>query len=402
MIELDISKPAYGMTIFEESEWLMENWFGGKKADELRVQRYLRTGSRTGGNVLEGLERQYGIIHKRHGRYPNLVLFKYNQISSPFAEQIVRECRGIILDESDNWNAVSMAFTKFFNYGEGHAAEIDWSTARVQEKLDGSLCVLYWYNGEWHVATSGTPDASGEVHSAGGTFAQYFWATFENEEWNLPVDETAKQYCFFFELTGPDNRVVVVHDRSELTLLGGRYLPTLQERPVEECARLFPDWRTVDEFPLTSFEDIAKSFETMSPLSQEGYVVVDAKFNRVKVKHPGYVALHHAKDGMTKKAFLEIVRSGETSEVLTAFPEFKPMFDEIKGKYDALLADVEREYAEIADIPVQKDFALKAVLTRCPGALFTVRAKKANSFREYFKDMRLENLADLLKLNDAA
>jgi tRNA splicing ligase len=52
---------------------------------------------------------------------------------------VVQECRGLILDESANWRIVAFPYTKFFNYGEEHAASIDWSTACVQEKLDGSL-----------------------------------------------------------------------------------------------------------------------------------------------------------------------------------------------------------------------------------------------------------------------
>ena len=46
--------------------------------------------------------------------------------------------------------------------GESSADAIDWSTARVMEKLDGSLATLYWYKGEWHVSSSGVPDASSE------------------------------------------------------------------------------------------------------------------------------------------------------------------------------------------------------------------------------------------------
>lgn len=96
--------------------------------NEMNVQVYLRSG---GG--LDGLTERYAIKATRSIVNSHLVLFKYNQIESPFAEPIVRECRGLILDESEGWCVVSRSFDKFFNHGEGHAAPIDWSSARVQE-----------------------------------------------------------------------------------------------------------------------------------------------------------------------------------------------------------------------------------------------------------------------------
>ncbi len=371
----------------------------------LTIQAWLRQPleNHTVEDQFAELKNAYAIKAKRHSRFPNLVLFKYDQIASPFSEQIVRECRGIILDESDDWRVISRAFDKFFNHGEGHAAAIDWSTARVQEKVDGSLCVLYPYAGEWHVATSGTPDASGEVHGRLMTFAELFWDTFKRQ--GLTAPDPRCRWCFSFELTSPLNRIVVPHADAKLTLLAARELTEQKEAPPDFAMIAFPlsaDVRVVRSFPLGSFEDIAASFAHISPLSQEGYVVVDAAFNRVKVKHPGYVALHHAKDGMGTKAFVEIARSGETSEVLTAFPEFKPMMEDAVARVGALVEKVTADYERLKDIEVQRDFAKEAVTTTCSSCLFALRAKKTGSVREYFKGMRLDALMSMLGYSSGA
>lgn len=71
-------------------------------------------------------------------RENGLALFKYNQIASDMSLKICQEARGIILYESD-WLVACRAFDKFFNWGESQAAEIDWSTARIQEKVDGCV-----------------------------------------------------------------------------------------------------------------------------------------------------------------------------------------------------------------------------------------------------------------------
>src|SRR4051812_7540092 len=121
----------------------------------LEVQKFLRS------HPLEDLTNRFAIQVKRHGRHPHLVLLKYNQINSPMGERIVEECRGLILDQERDWAIVSYPYMKFYNHGEPYAAPLDWSTARVYEKLDGSLIVLYHYAGEWQAATSGQADGLG-------------------------------------------------------------------------------------------------------------------------------------------------------------------------------------------------------------------------------------------------
>ena len=112
---------------------------------------------------MEALAETYAVKVVRHKTNPNLILFKYNQIASDMNLPIVQECQGVILDEADDWRVVGRAYSKFINYGEPNAAEIDWVTARVQEKVDGSLCMAFEYKGSWHVATTGSPDAGGPV-----------------------------------------------------------------------------------------------------------------------------------------------------------------------------------------------------------------------------------------------
>jgi hypothetical protein len=353
----------------------------------LVIQNFLRS-----GYSFDELSDKYAIDAKRHSVYNNLVLFKYNQIESDFSERIVRECRGIILDESNDWNVVSLAFTKFFNLGEPNAATIDWNTARVQEKVDGSLITIAPIYGEWNVATTGTPDANTPINDFGITFKQLFWDTFK---YQLPDPNCGM--CFFFELVSPYNRVVVRYTEPKLTLLGARNLITLQELTAQEAQAYIP-CPIVKEFPLNSFDACIASFDKMDPLEQEGYVVLDGSFNRVKIKHPKYVLLHHAKDGlMSNKSIVEIIRQGEMPEVLNAFPEYKPAFDEAQKRLDNLIATLEAEYDLIKDIPEQKAFALLAVKSKCSGALFSLRAKKVHSFRQYFAEMQIDNLVKLLQ-----
>lgn len=67
---------------------------------------------------------------------------------------------GTIVQKDSN-NIVCYPFSKFFNAGEHHAANLEWPTAVFTEKLDGSLIKLYFLeaDGQWVVATNNTIDA---------------------------------------------------------------------------------------------------------------------------------------------------------------------------------------------------------------------------------------------------
>ena len=282
------------------------------------------------GKSLEQLEDEFHIGATRHGKYPNLVLLKYSQIDSPMSERIVQECRGIILDEADNWKPVCVPYFKFFNHGDPKATLIDWKTATVYEKLDGSLVTLYWYDGAWQVSSSGMPDAAGATDS-GKTFAELFWETFNALGYRLP--SRGSDRCAMFELMTPYNRIIVPHKENRLVLHGLRDRVTLEESSPDVAAGL--GWEVVRRYPLDTIENVLASCETINPLECEGYVVCDARFNRIKIKSPQYVALAHVKDSMSVRRMIEIVRANESDEFLVYFPEFRPLYDAVRTKIDA-------------------------------------------------------------------
>lgn len=382
------------------------------------VVRFLRD-----GGTLDSLLTSRGITAKRHGAHPNVVLLKYNQIASPMLDPLVRECRGIILDEADGWRVASRSFDKFSNHGEPGAAEIDWSTAQVQEKVDGSLISVYAYRGAWHAATTGTPDGCGDVHGndASGmwspcegvrmpvpaTFADYFWQVLRTR-YAAPMFDAAPTYpwtafTWLFELTGPLNRVVVPHAEAKLTLLGARSTSTGSWLPLREASLMLGSGAppAVRSFPLQAVDDIVASFATLNPLAQEGYVVCDAAFNRIKVKHPGYVALHHAKDGLSVRAFVDIAKTGEVPEVIAAFPELKPQLDDVRTRFDALVAATEADFAEHRHRAPKKDFALAVKGRPTSAALFQMYDGKATTAREFYATRTADQLMPLLGLKAA-
>jgi hypothetical protein len=362
-------------------------------AMNLLVQDFLRTYGDDRQKALGALEAEYAVNAKFSERHPNLVLLKYDMIESQMGRPLVQECRGLILNSGDNWRIISFPFRKFFNYEEVHAAKLDWSTARVQEKLDGSLMVMYHYAGCWNVSTSGTPDASGRVGDNLCTFKELFWDTFDKME--FPLDMMDEEATYMFELTSPYNKVVVPHAESSLSLIGVNYCVNGDWE--EGFVREYPEFNPVREFKLTSIDSVVESFASIDGMRQEGYVVVDGNFNRIKVKHPRYVLIHHMKDGLAShRNLIAIVQNNETSEVESVFPELKGQFDSIRAKIKALRIELESCYNKISHIPLQRDFALEALKSPLPDALFRVRSGKITSFANYLEKLPSDQLAAVL------
>ncbi len=328
---------------------------------------------------------------KRHKLYPNLVLLKYDQIESKKNVPEIDECRGLILDEDNDYAVVSYPFKRFYNAHEGHAVAIDWESVTVQEKNDGSLCVLYWYDNKWNVQTSGTPDASGCVNDSNDTFHELFFNTWYALNYKLPVNTG---FCYIFELMTTDNQVIVRHEKPRIVYIGCRNLQTLEEwLPIPPS---LSNWEACKTYELSDMEAIEASLDGTSPVEREGVVCVDKNFNRIKIKSKAYVALHHLSDGLSSKRLLEIIRNSEDGEFISYFPRFKPEFDTLKEKYDALFLKIEQVWNGLNHDVDQKTFALGIKHLPFSSILFMLRAKKIDSIKHGLQQVALDSLTSWL------
>jgi len=340
------------------------------------------------------------------------VLFKYDMLDSPMGNPIVQEARGLILDRGANWRVLSWPFRKFFNMGEGHAAPLDLSTATVLEKVDGTCITLYHFDGSWRVQTLGMIDADGQVNNAfpPRTFAQLWKETLGPR----PMDESYfndvlhLDLTFTFELATQYNRIVTRYDRPRIVLLSVRDRSTLKELAnLDDIYAALHSVAPIIELPakyplaVTSLAEVA-TLAAALPQMSEGYVVVDAAFNRVKVKNPSYLALLHLKESSASsvKALVQLVLQNEGSEFLAYFPEFQEQYDRISVRVSAIKQRMKVLYEEIKGLEVQKDFALAVKASGVPfsGILFMLRSGKIKSVDEGFLRTDPKSVVEVLKL----
>ena len=317
-----------------------------------RISRYIATTP----DWLVRLQEDYRINAIGDG---DLVSLKYDQIESPMYEQIVQECRGLVV-HIPTGKILAHPYNKFWNHGDTLATPIDWSTARVLEKLDGSLMTLYWHEERWNVASSGTPRAGGQIGDVEGmTFRDLFWQTFCALGMQQP-EQCDASVCFMFELCTAENRIVVRHDKPRIVLHGARDMTNGTELDRDQLASYADEykWEVVRSYPISSIEDCLHAAEQVDPIECEGFIVVDAAFNRVKIKSPRYVILHHMKGAATPRRAIELWQTGEAGELLSHFPEMALQILPIHERLDRLAEIAVDDVVANSDAPDRKAFAM--------------------------------------------
>ena len=347
--------------------------------------------------------------------YENKIILKYSQLDSPMSAPEVQDSRGLIL-ERDTWKVMAMGYRKFFNAGETNAAKINWDTARILSKEDGSFIMLYWdwHKEEWCASTSGMAEAEGEINNRPNTtFSSLFWETFE--KYNTSLDHFNKKKCYVFELCTPYNIVVTPHSESRLVITGGRNVQNLQELTRYELGILSKHTTIplVKDFDMNidNVGVLLRTFEGM-PFSEEGYVVVDGNFNRIKVKNPAYLAVHHLKDKTGAHNIMGVVKSNEIEEFASTFIERKDEIFELYANYEALLKRLEVCWVELKENHLPKSieaserkkyatavFKLteKYNVKTFTGLMFSLQQGKVDNIRDFMFNYDNRTLYKLLK-----
>jgi hypothetical protein len=205
----------------------------------------------------------------------------------------------------------------------------------------------------WYAGTTGTANGEGEVNNKyGTTFNQLFWDTVNNKYGFNPC-LLDKDHVYVFELTTPYNIVVTPHGESSAKLLAVRNRLTLKEIPYNELAMVSESLGIplVKSYDL-NVDNADKLAETLigMPWSEEGYVVRDGDDNRVKIKNPTYLAVHHLKGKTAEHNIMVIVKTNEIEEFVSTFPDRKDELLRLKDGYDELVSKLESIWGELDKI----------------------------------------------------
>lgn len=257
------------------------------------------------GTLAEEIDAGY-VQTRRHPTEP-LTIYTYTRHCQydRHWNNVTTRCRGLIADDAGT--VVAWPFPKFFNVsehdsGQDYAPPLPKEDFSIFEKVDGSLGIMFWYQGKWHVASKGS-----------FTSEQAQWAQRRLDGCDTSRLEAGITYLC--EIIYPENRIVVRYDDNLTGLcLIGAYGVNGQEIPLHEVADGWEpigypvrQWVAFDKFPMSLLMALADgnkdlNGEPVGGSDSEGWVI---RFNqsgiRAKIKFAEYVRLHKVLTGINAR-----------------------------------------------------------------------------------------------------
>src|SRR5208337_1932600 len=248
-----------------------------------------------------------GVVRRQtHPRYFELAIYNYTERAQfdRIWDDVTNVCRGLIVAHGEV--VVARGFNKFHNLNTEYAPETMEDNLHglplVTAKLDGSLGILYNWDGQWWIATRGSFDSE-----------QARWATKwlrQHSAW-LESQELGR-YTPVFEIIYGANRIVVDYDYEALVLLA-----LINNRTGLEVPRdLLDEFGETCQFPVVKrFDKTLAECAAEDNLNEEGYVLTYPNGVKVKVKFAEYVRLHRILTGLNPKGIWELLANGTCTMV---------------------------------------------------------------------------------------
>lgn len=360
---------------------------------------------------------------------PNTFMLNYNLFESELSNPVVKACRGTILEVSPDRSvvkAVCLPFYKFFNYGDVNGDTIDWSTAKSREKIDGQLIKMFKYNGQNYWCTNGSPNVETPLDYTDDKIANYkellesailgktlnkltpsaqreaysyvdkagAWHMHQdNPDGNYPtswISRIPDGWTLMFELTSPYNRIIVEYKDIQLWFHGARDADGIEYDPEDLAKKFGIPYKIPQQFDFKDFDQAFEAIKDWNGLENEGLVVCDADFHRVKVKCDDYLKIKFVRDISTPKGIFWIVISEEYDD-LASYPELEKLAEEQKNELLEVIEKLRIFHKNAVEkrneFEDQKSFALWVNENHKESSSYYFRAAK-KSEKEFIDDLK--------------
>ena len=271
-------------------------------------------------NLIE--ENKESLKIKTSVAYPELRVLSYKRdvFLKGTWNDFLRECRGMVLDSSDN--IVSLGFTKIHNFGIEHDAPkiADDEVVRYARKCNGFMIAVTWYNGDLLWSTTGTLD-SDYVGYAKEIFDR--WSKTEQSEFKKII-ENATGETFMFECVHPDDPHII-EEVTGLYFLGSREHSIGSNICILSESTEMWYWENTPVIAMgTNDAKMSEVKKLAKECKHEGFVVyANAPYRATKIKSPHYLIKKLFMRGNIEKLFNRNVKG-------TIDEEYFPLVSHIK------------------------------------------------------------------------
>lgn len=296
----------------------------------------------------------------------DLVLFNYHPTAAfRGAEKwldIEKAARGLVL-EKQTGRVIARPFVKFFNYGElAIDKEVKNSDiANVTYKEDGSLGIVFEYNGEWWVVTHGSLSSD-----------QGIKATEILRRYDTSVLDS--RYTYMVEIIYPENRIVTNYGDAEGLILLGVLANRVLDRNIpqshidevkEKVFVLVSEYSSRVEFNLTNqnvIQEIVDYCDSQTDFNFEGVVVMLKDGRRMKFKTKEYLSVHRCRFAVSEEKVLDLMIN--SPETLIQWKETLPneFFEEVDGMVERITNYTRQSFDQVArhlqEVFAKKDLVL--------------------------------------------
>jgi len=332
-----------------------------------------------------------GLLYKQ--THPTLPLTIWNYTEKVQYEglwdEVTVQCRGLITEDTTG-KVLVRPFKKFFNYEEVVGKGVIPSKGDyvyIQEKMDGSLGILFCYEGEWIMTTRGS--FTSEQSIRGMEILKRKYSVFDRA-W-------LQEYTYLVEIIYPENRIVVDYGKEKITFLSVVLNEGWKWEPTDEtelhwtmaCSIFAANGIKKSDIVKTeqhfNFSDeLYQSLKEKNENNKEGFVLRFFPGNfRMKIKFEDYVRLHKIMTNLSTTAVWEVLSNGGSmDEILKDVPD--EFYDKIKEYENELVSQfniLKREYEYIfmtfqalglRDGGRRKEFAEQALKVKYPSILFAL------------------------------
>ena len=248
-----------------------------------------------------------------------LVCFRYTEETAAHADwdEVTLHARGIVFERATG-EIIAKPFYKFFNYHElfsdtelakkcrlalekaGLPTQAAGKMEYTFEKIDGSLGIAYYYDGEWYVNTPGN-FTSPQAQFATQWLRKHIAAAKKKFKRDMILDP---EYTHLFEITWSKDLHPIKYDRDELVLLALINKHTGKEMFARglmcELAFDLLGSRTPEYFKFETLGEIADTCKEL-PSNKEGFVVTWENGFKLKMKGDAYLKLLAFYENCTEK-----------------------------------------------------------------------------------------------------